>query len=79
MSVHLSVCLLPVCPSDYVHMCTVPFSLAQSNNKKKAQALPELTSRFRDFLFEEVSPIDATYLKLSPSEDEFVSTNSELR
>ena len=30
-------------------MFTVLFSLAQSKNEKKAQALPKLTSRFHDF------------------------------
>ena len=30
--------------ADYVHMCTVLFSLDQSKNEKKAQAVRELTS-----------------------------------
>ena len=30
-------------------MCTALFSLAQNKNEKEALAVPELTSRFRDF------------------------------
>ena len=36
--------------ADIAHMCTVLFSLVKSKNEKEASALPELTSRFRDFL-----------------------------
>ena len=35
--------------ADSVQMCTVLFSLTQKDNEKKALALPELSSRIRDF------------------------------
>ena len=44
------------CTVEYkqLTMCTVLFSLAQPENEKKAQALPELSSRFHDFFYNSI-------------------------